>query len=61
MLKDEINKLKKRIDELEQQLKSCNKINKEKEKTIEDLSKKLTNSLKQVRNLEFNFKSYFKS
>ena len=48
LLKDEINKLKKRIDELEQQLKTSNKINKDKEKTIEDLSKKLTNSLKQV-------------
>lgn len=44
---DEIFKLKKRIEDLELQLKTSQKSNKEKEKICEDLSKKLTSSLRQ--------------
>lgn len=46
---DEIKALKKRIDELETQLKQSQKVNKDKEKLIEELNRKFCLILKQVR------------
>lgn len=47
-LKEEIKKLKRRIEELEMHLRLSQKFGKDREKQVEELSKKLNESIQQV-------------
>lgn len=47
-MKEEIKKLKRRIEELEMHLRLSQKFGKDREKQVEELSKKLNESIQQV-------------